>query len=72
MVLAAALVAATPTQVVALFGFEQLLEDQPRHRVDEVRDDIGAGLGAAVEQRVEVLADEHGRGYSPHWPGPPC
>ena len=72
LVPASSLVAAPASQVVSLFGFEQLLDHQSSDGVDQSRDDVGPLSGTAVKQAIEFLADEHGRRYSPHWPGPPC
>jgi hypothetical protein len=68
----AALVAAPAAQIVGLLAFEQLLDHQPGDRVDQSRDDVRPLVDTASQQAVEILADEHGWRYSPHWPEPPC
>jgi hypothetical protein len=68
----AALIAAAAAEKVGLLGFQELLNDETRRRLDKGRDDVLFAPDAVGEQSVELLADEHGRGWPPHWPEPPC
>jgi hypothetical protein len=59
LTLITALVAAPATKMVVLLTFQQLLDHQPRHHLNQRRDDIALTVHTPAQQRLELLASDH-------------
>jgi hypothetical protein len=66
----AALVAAPAAEEVGLLALHQLLHHQPGHQLHQRGDDVRLPLSATIEQHLQLLTRDHGRGYPSHRPAP--